>query len=64
MARAVPRTVASSVAEAATIRLLSVARRTAALPASLPYHSVEKPVQAVGRPARLNESTTSTAIGR
>ena len=51
-------------ARAATIRLLSVARRTAALPASLAYHSVEKPVQAVGRPERLKDSTTRTAIGR
>ena len=56
--------VARMVAAPATIRLLSVACSTAELPASLPYHSVEKPVQAVGSPARLNDSTTSTAIGR
>ena len=47
----------------ATIIELPAADRIFGLATSLPYHSVEKPVQAVGRPLLLKESTISTRIG-
>ena len=39
-------------------------RASRSLRASSPYHFVVKPPHDVGRPERLNDSTTSTAIGR
>ena len=50
--------------DAATMSEFRVAAMILGLAASLPYQSKENPVQAVGRPARLNDSTIRTAIGR
>ena len=47
----------------ATITEFQAEFRILGLLASLPYHSIENPDQAVGMPARLKDSTMSTAIG-
>src|SRR5262245_12821885 len=64
IASMVPRTVAIAVDEAATISELRVAAMILGLAISFPYQSRENPVQAVGMPARLNDSTIRIAIGR
>ena len=56
-------TVAMMVEKTATISVLMTARRIASLASILPYHSTEKPVQAVGRPLSLKDSAISTTIG-
>ena len=59
----VPSTVAMVAEIVATITEFHAEFRILGLLASLPYHSIENPDQAVGMPARLNDSTMSTAIG-
>ena len=44
--------------------MMRVAAMILGLATSLPYQSTEKPVQAVGMPARLNDSTIRITIGR
>ena len=57
IASMVPSTVAIAVDDAATMSELRVAAMILGLAASFPYQSKENPVQAVGMPARLNDST-------
>ena len=62
-ASSVPIALAIRVEVTATTRVLRTEDRIAWLTASLPYHSVEKPVQAVGSPLLLKLNTISTTIG-
>ena len=63
-ARRVPMTVEIAVDQTATMMEFHAAPVIFALAASAPYHSSEKPPQAVGMPDLLKDSTISTAIGR
>ena len=60
----VPSTVEIAVTNPATINEFSIAASSSSLPTSSRYHRVEKPPQTVASSESLNDSTTSTAIGR
>ena len=63
IASKVPMIVEMMVEITATMRELPAALRIFGLAISLPYHSVENPVQVVGNPLLLKDSTISTRIG-
>jgi hypothetical protein len=63
-ASGVPMSTETSVAASATPSVATAASLISSFRTSSPYHFVEKPPHEVGRPDSLNDSPTSTAIGR
>jgi hypothetical protein len=63
-AASVPSTVEMAVAQKATTTEFHAAPVILAFATSAPYHSSEKPPQAVGMPDLLKDRTISTAMGR